>query len=72
MNAGLDLSMAEWVKSSYSEGDGGLCLEFSRSFTPLGAIPIRDSKAPAGPALVFPAHDWSGFVTAVKSGTFPA
>ncbi|MGP3968414.1 DUF397 domain-containing protein [Streptomyces sp. 6N223] len=32
MNADLDLAAAEWVKSSYSGGNGGDCLEFSRSF----------------------------------------
>ncbi|WP_431043749.1 DUF397 domain-containing protein [Streptomyces sp. P1-3] len=33
MSTDLDLSGAEWVKSSYSGGDGGECVEFSRTFT---------------------------------------
>jgi hypothetical protein len=32
MSRELDLSRAEWVKSSYSGGDGGQCVEFSPSF----------------------------------------
>ncbi|MFD4856517.1 DUF397 domain-containing protein [Streptomyces atratus] len=32
----------------------------------------RDSKAPHGPALVFPAAGWSSFIAAVKSGEFAA
>ncbi|MGD3109182.1 DUF397 domain-containing protein [Streptomyces sp. YGL11-2] len=31
-------------------------------------VPVRDSKDPQGPALVFPAAGWSSFVAAVKSG----
>ncbi|MEJ8647940.1 DUF397 domain-containing protein [Streptomyces sp. MS1.AVA.3] len=62
-----------WVKSSYSEGNGGACLEFSRALTqPHGLVPVRDSKNPDGPALVFPAGDWSAFVSAVKGGQFSA
>ncbi|AJT67229.3 DUF397 domain-containing protein [Streptomyces chattanoogensis] len=66
------LTSAVWVKSSYSGGDGGQCIEFSRTLAQAhGLIPIRDSKNPDGPALVFPAAHWSSFVTAVKNGYFP-
>ncbi|MGO4428949.1 DUF397 domain-containing protein, partial [Streptomyces sp. MCAF7] len=34
-------------------------------------IPVRDSKAPEGPALVFEPSSWSAFVSAVKHGEFP-
>ncbi|WP_241779506.1 DUF397 domain-containing protein [Streptomyces natalensis] len=34
-------------------------------------VPVRDSKDPHGPALVFPTADWSSFITAVKGGEFP-
>ncbi|BCK71411.1 toxin [Streptomyces libani subsp. rufus] len=62
-----------WVKSSYSDGDGGQCLEFSRVLTePHGLVPVRDSKDPEGPALIFPAGGWSAFVSAVKRGQFTA
>jgi hypothetical protein len=70
MNPDLDLAAAEWVKSSYSGGNGGQCLEFSRTLHP--TIPIRDSKAtPNGPALRFAAPDWTAFVAALKSGDLP-
>jgi uncharacterized protein DUF397 len=74
MSAGLDLSVAEWVKSSHSDGSGGNCLEFSPTFTrrhPHPIVPVRDSKTPHAPALVFPAPDWTGFLTALKSGALP-
>jgi hypothetical protein len=67
MNADLDLAAAEWVKSSYSGGNGGNCLEFSRTLHP--TIPVRDSKAtPDGPALRFAAPGWAAFVSALKFG----
>ncbi|QOV38715.1 DUF397 domain-containing protein [Streptomyces ferrugineus] len=48
-----------WVKSSYSGGEGGECLEAAAA---PGAIHIRDSKAPAEAHLTFPAPQWSAFV----------
>ncbi|ADI09851.1 hypothetical protein SBI_06731 [Streptomyces bingchenggensis BCW-1] len=72
MSADIDLTAAEWIKSSYSGSNGGQCVEFSRSFAPVGVVPVRDSKDPHGPALVFPADGWSAFVTAIRCGEFPA
>ncbi|GHA98865.1 DUF397 domain-containing protein [Streptomyces chryseus] len=63
-----DLSTAAWRKSSYSNGDGGDCVEVADD-CPGGFIPVRDSKtAPGGPALVFRAAGWAHFVTAVRNG----
>ncbi|MFD8457224.1 DUF397 domain-containing protein [Streptomyces antimycoticus] len=73
MNTALDLSGAEWVKSSYSSGDEGQCVEFAPSIAATaGVVPVRDSKHPAGPALVFPVEAWTLFTSAVRSGEFPA
>ena len=65
-----DLSNAVWRKSSYSNGDGGACVEVADVFA--GIIPVRDSKDPDGPTLVFAAESWSAFVSAVKDGSFPS
>ncbi|MFI1953240.1 DUF397 domain-containing protein [Streptomyces xinghaiensis] len=59
-----------WRKSSYSNNEGGSCLEVLDDH-PAG-VPVRDSKDPHGPALVFPAPGWSAFVTAVKTGALQA
>ncbi|BDM67456.1 hypothetical protein HEK616_09430 [Streptomyces nigrescens] len=73
MSPELNLAAAKWTKSSYSEGNGGECLEFSRTLThPHGLVPVRDSKDPDGPALVIPASGWTAFIFAVKQGTFGA
>ncbi|WP_030709485.1 DUF397 domain-containing protein [Streptomyces sp. NRRL F-2580] len=66
----IDLSAATWRKSSYSNSDGGECIEVSDDFA--AVVPVRDSKNPRGPVLVFPSGGWSSFVTAVKSGQVSA
>ncbi|WP_432143090.1 DUF397 domain-containing protein [Streptomyces sp. bgisy084] len=63
------LSAATWRKSSHSNPDGGNCVEVADGFPAL--VPVRDSKAPHGPALLFGAPAWASFVTAVKSGELP-
>ncbi|MFD4234936.1 DUF397 domain-containing protein [Streptomyces sp. NPDC058542] len=62
-------TLAGWYKSSYSGGNQGECLEVARGHT---TVPVRDSKAVDGPALVFSADGWSSFVSAIRRGAFPA
>ncbi|MFF5650151.1 DUF397 domain-containing protein [Streptomyces collinus] len=57
----------EWYKSSYSGGSGGDCLEIAAGHPAL--IPVRDSKTPHGPKLVFRATAWSAFVENLKGET---
>lgn len=59
-----------WRKSSYSGPEADSCLEVL-DHHPTG-IPVRDSKKPNGPAVVFPAAGWSSFVKAVRNGELPA
>ncbi|MBV2156799.1 DUF397 domain-containing protein [Kitasatospora sp. SUK 42] len=63
----LDLTDARWRKSGYSN-NGGNCVEVAPGFP--GVMPVRDSKDPNGPALVFPVEAWGSFVAAVCSGEF--
>lgn len=70
MSSSLELSTAAWRKSSHSNGDGGACVEVADGLT--GVLPVRDSKVPDGPVLVFPARSWTCFVSAVKSSESPA
>ncbi|AZQ35221.1 DUF397 domain-containing protein [Streptomyces cyaneochromogenes] len=66
----IDLNGVTWRKSSYSNPDGGQCLEVADNLpTPL--IPVRDSKNPQGPALILPATAWASFVTAVRRNELP-
>jgi hypothetical protein len=65
----IDLSGAPWFKSSYSD-NGGACVETAPGFIP-GVVPVRDSKDPHGPALLFAEDAFAAFVAAVKAGEFP-
>ncbi|MGY5045053.1 DUF397 domain-containing protein [Streptomyces sp. 900105755] len=61
----VDLNNALWFKSSYSNGDGGNCVEVTNDFP--GLVPVRDSKtAPHGPTLLLPAAAWTLFVASLK------
>ncbi|MFD9689603.1 DUF397 domain-containing protein [Kitasatospora sp. NPDC059088] len=66
----VDLTDASWRKSSYSSANGGACVEIAEGFT--GVQPVRDSKDPSGPALVFSTTAWQSFVTAVRTGELDA
>lgn len=33
-----------------------------------GIVPVRDSRTPGGPAVVFGAHAWSVFIGQLKTG----
>ncbi|MEU5996999.1 DUF397 domain-containing protein [Streptomyces sp. NPDC047197] len=55
---------ARWRKSSYSNGEGGNCVEVADGVP--GIVPVRDSKNPAGPALLLGAEAWSAFVADVS------
>ncbi|MFJ2608903.1 DUF397 domain-containing protein [Streptomyces sp. NPDC087425] len=55
-----------WTKSSFS-GATNDCVEAALTAVP-GALPVRDSKTPAGPAVVFGDTTWGDFVNAVKRG----
>ncbi|MGW1749942.1 DUF397 domain-containing protein [Streptomyces sp. NPDC002092] len=86
----IDLSEALWFKSSYSNEDGGNCVEVASDFPGAalwrksthsgdfedaclevadnipGLVPVRDSKAPQGPALILTSAAWAPFVASLK------
>lgn len=60
-----DVNGLSWRKSSYSNGEGGNCVEVSDDAP--GLVPVRDSKlAGTGPVLMFPAAAWAPFIQDVK------
>ena len=60
----LDLTHAQWQKSSYSGGNGN-CVEVADLPE---AIAVRDSKDPVGAKLIFTRADWQKFVSVVAKG----
>jgi hypothetical protein len=61
------LTGAVWVTSSYSDG-GQQCVQVAVNVP--GLTPVRDSKDPAGPALLFPRRAFTQFVNATAAGEF--
>ncbi len=63
----IDLSRAQWTKSTRSGPDSDNCVEVAFVGE---AIAVRDSRNPAGPALIFTAAEWDAFVGGAKDGEF--
>jgi Domain of unknown function (DUF397) len=68
MSKARDLSQASWFKSSYSNGQGGACVEVASNLP--GIVAVRDSKDRTGPDLAFTRQAWSEFVQAIQRGDF--
>ncbi|HEY2579188.1 MAG TPA: DUF397 domain-containing protein [Streptosporangiaceae bacterium] len=62
----MDLTRAEWRKSSRSGSNGGNCVEVARNLP--GTVAVRDSKDPNGPVLAVAPAEWQDFVADVKAG----
>ncbi|GAB2843348.1 hypothetical protein GCM10027074_07400 [Streptomyces deserti] len=61
-----DLSNARWRKSTYSNGDGGNCVEVADGVP--GVVPVRDSKVTDGPVVLIGAAAWAAFTRTAKAG----
>ncbi len=69
-----------WRKSSYSNGNGGCCVEVAdpsgrldldgKSYLSGEKWAVRDSKDPDGPVLRFTPRAWSVFAAGVRAGEF--
>jgi hypothetical protein len=55
----------DWVKSSYSDPQGGNCVEARQVGM---TVQVRDSKDPAGGVLTFTATGWQALAAALKDG----
>jgi hypothetical protein len=56
-----------WVKSSYSNGQAGECIEWAPAHAATtGEYLVRDSKDPQGPCLALTAEQWVGLVEFAK------
>ena len=63
----VDLNRAQWFTSTRRGSQCDNCVEVA--FVD-GAIAVRDSRHPDGPALIFTAAEWDAFVAGAKDGEF--
>jgi hypothetical protein len=63
----IDLSRADWHKSSYSSQNGN-CVEVATNLPDV--VAVRDSKNPEGSVLVVTADVWRAFIVQVQAGEF--
>ena len=64
----IEVTFADWRKSSYSSGGTGNCVEVASADDAVG---VRDSKQPGrGPVLEFTPTEWAAFLRAAKDGEF--
>ncbi|MDT0492540.1 DUF397 domain-containing protein [Streptomyces griseus] len=60
--------VVQWVKSTYSGGDGGQCVEWAPAYAAAtGVVLVRDSKTPTGPHLALSPESFTGLVTLAKA-----
>jgi Domain of unknown function (DUF397) len=60
----IDLSRAEWQKSTYS-GQSGNCVEVARNLP--GLVVVRDSKQRDGAKLVVSPEVWRVFIKGMRT-----
>ncbi|GLF93986.1 DUF397 domain-containing protein [Streptomyces yaizuensis] len=64
----VDLTAVRWTKSTYSPENGGNCVEWAPAYaSTTGTVPVRDSKSPAGPAMMVSADAFAGLVALARS-----
>ncbi|MET8281041.1 DUF397 domain-containing protein [Micromonospora sp. NPDC005174] len=61
----MDMTGAQWRKSTRSSGNGGDCVEVADNLP--GVVGVRDSKDQAGPALSFSSAAWRAFIDMAKT-----
>lgn len=64
----INLSQAQWRKSSRSGGSNGACVEVAANLP--GVIALRDSKCPEAGAHVVSHGAFAAFLADVKAGRY--
>ncbi|EFL02463.1 MULTISPECIES: DUF397 domain-containing protein [Streptomyces] len=63
----------QWRTSSYSGNNGGACIQVATNLIALtGAVPVRDSKRPAGGVITVGRDAFSAFIGSVRTGRVTA
>ena len=57
----------QWIRSSYSDNQGGQCVEWAPDLVSAGSVPVRDSKDTTRPPLTFSPTTWNAFIQSVRT-----
>jgi hypothetical protein len=60
------MSESWWIKSSYSDQQGGNCVEWAPALVSGDVVPVRDSKDVTRAPLSFSSIAWQSFIDDVK------
>ncbi|MEU8086566.1 DUF397 domain-containing protein [Micromonospora sp. NPDC049101] len=60
----MDMTQAQWRKSTKSGSNGGACVEVADNMP--GVVLVRDTKDRDGGTLAFSPAAWRGFVTMAR------
>ncbi|MGC5032380.1 DUF397 domain-containing protein [Micromonospora sp. DT229] len=63
----MDMTGAQWRKSSKSGNNGGDCVEVADNLP--GVVLVRDTKDRDGGTLAFESAAWRSFVALTKAGS---
>jgi hypothetical protein len=63
----LELGAVTWQKSRRSNPSGN-CVELAG--LPDGAVAVRNSRDPYGPALIYTRDEWAAFIAGARDGDF--
>ncbi|TCB92003.1 DUF397 domain-containing protein [Micromonospora zingiberis] len=63
----MDVTGAQWRKSSKSGNNGGDCVEVADNLS--GVVLVRDTKDRDGGTLAFQPAAWRGFIESAKAST---
>ncbi|AGP58837.1 DUF397 domain-containing protein [Streptomyces rapamycinicus] len=67
--AGSDTPELSWFKSSYSDNEGGMCVEVAAT---ADTVHVRDSKNRHGEQLAFSIRQWDAFIGRLTAEEFGA
>ena len=59
-----------WHISTYSNDNGGSCVEAGPLLDGSGRVAVRHSKAPDAEVIVYTRAEWDAFVAGAKDGEF--
>ncbi|MGI5147535.1 DUF397 domain-containing protein [Plantactinospora sp. CA-294935] len=59
-----------WHISTYSDSQGGNCVEAGPLLDGSGRVAVRHSRHPDGAMIVYTRPEWTTFLTAARNGEF--